>query len=211
MSADAAKCLRRATAAMLAAGWVLLALFIGEMQLLGMLPLPGVQVILFSLTALVLFSYWRMAPARGFIDSLPVRVLVLFHLVRFVGVYFLVLHARGELPYAFAVPGGWGDIAVAVGAVMVSLLPAQHPITRRVLLVWNAIGLIDILFVVAIAARLGFSDPASMRSLTQLPLSFLPLLIVPLIIATHIFIFVRLLKKPAPVAAPTTVERALPL
>lgn len=211
MSAGTAKCLKRATAATLVAGWVLLALFVGEMQLLGMLPLPGVQVILFSLTALVLFSYWRMAPARGFIDSLPVRALVLFHLTRFVGIYFLVLYARGELPYAFAVPGGWGDIAVAVGAVMVSLLPARHPMTRRALLAWNVIGLIDILFVVGIAVQLGVSNPASMRALTQLPLSFLPLLVVPLIIATHVFIFVRLLKRTAPVAAPAAVESALPL
>lgn len=196
---------------MLAAGWVLLALFIGEMQLLGMVPLPGVQVILFSLTALVLFSYWRMAPARAFIDSVPIRALVLFHLTRFVGIYFLVLYARGELPYAFAVPGGWGDIAVAVGAVIVSLLPAHHPMTRRALLAWNVIGLADILFVVAVAAQLGFSNPVSMRALTQLPLSFLPLLIVPLIIATHIIIFVRMARRAAPVPSPATIERALPL
>ena len=211
MSADTAKCLKRASAATLVAGWVLLALFVGEMQLLGMLPLPGVQIILFSLTALVLFAYWRMAPARAFVDSLPIRALVLFHLTRFVGIYFLVLYARGELPYVFAVLGGWGDIAVAVGAAMILLLPAQHPVTRRALLVWNAIGLVDILFVVAVAAQLGVSNPASMRALTKLPLSFLPLLIVPLIIATHIFIFVRLLKKAVPTVAPAQVERALPL
>ena len=41
--------------------------------------------------------------------TVDLRALALFHVTRFVGFYFLVLHARGELPWAFAVPGGWGD------------------------------------------------------------------------------------------------------
>jgi hypothetical protein len=159
----------------------------------------------------LLVGYWRFTAFQIFVDSLPVRALVLLHLARFVGIYFLILYARRELPYTFAVPGGWGDIAVASGAVMVSLLPPQHVMTRRALLAWNIIGLIDILFVVITAARLGISNPALMLALTQLPLSFLPLLIVPLIIATHIFIFIRLLKKPAPARASVAVESALPL
>ena len=47
--------------------------------------------------------------------QLDLRLLVLYHLTRFVGVWFLVLYSRGELPYAFAVPGGWGDIAGTYG------------------------------------------------------------------------------------------------
>ena len=51
---------------------------------------------------------------------------------------------------------------------------------------------IDILFVVASAARSGLTDPPSMIELTRLPLSLLPTFIVPLIIASHIVVFVRL-------------------
>ncbi len=118
------------------------------------------------------------------------------HGSRFVGIYFLVLHKRGQLPYAFAVPGGWGDILVAVTAVAVAVLadPAR-PSGCAALLAWNVLGLADILFVVTTAGRLGSADPASMSALLRLPLSLLPTFLVPIIIATHILMLVRLLAR----------------
>lgn len=108
--------------------------------------------------------------------ELDVRFLVLFHVTRFIGIYFLYLHSHGRLPYAFAVPGGWGDIAVAGTALVV----ASYPLPRIVYL-WNVIGLTDILLVVATAARLALHNPASMNGLTELPL----------IIFRHVMIFSR--------------------
>ena len=104
----------------------------------------------------------------------------------------MVMYGQGKLPREFAVPGGWGDIAVAALAVGVL---AIGPDSRRgwwPTLVWNVIGTIDILFVVATAARLGMQDGASMVEFTRLPLCVLPLWLVPLIIATHAVLFVRL-------------------
>ncbi len=117
--------------------------------------------------------------------------LVAVHLSRFIGIYFLVLYGRGQLPYDFAVKGGWGDITVALGAVLLLAVPGL--IERRALvLAWNVVGMLDIGFVVATAARLAAADPSSMRALLRLPLSLLPTFLVPLIIATHVWIFVRL-------------------
>jgi hypothetical protein len=70
---------------------------------------------------------------------------------------------------------------------------------RGVVLVWNVIGLIDILFVAATAARLAAADPSSMRALLHLPLSLLPTFLVPLIIATHVWLFWRLASVSRPV------------
>ena len=120
-----------------------------------------------------------------------------FHLTRFVGAYFLVLYARGELPYLFAVPGGWGDIAVAAGALLLVLLVPELEAHPRWLFLWNLAGLADILFVVATATRLALADPASMSALLRLPLSLLPTFLVPLIIASHLLIFWRLRRVPA--------------
>jgi hypothetical protein len=65
---------------------------------------------------------------------------------------------------------------------------------KTLLLIWNSIGLIDIIFVVSSALRFGLKDWQSMHALRELPLSLLPTFLVPLIIAAHILIFVRLIR-----------------
>jgi hypothetical protein len=59
-------------------------------------------------------------------------------------------------------------------------------------LIWNTLGLIDIVFVVFSALRFGLKDWQSMQALRELPLSLLPTFLVPLVIASHVLIFVRL-------------------
>ena len=176
--------------------WFFAAVAAGHFLLLQRLPPAGVQGILFALTALLLVAYFRVSAVRSAIDRLDLRAVVLLHVTRFVGFYFLELYKRGELPYAFAVPGGWGDIIVAGLAILVVFLPLTDPLRMRAISIWNVIGAIDILLVVATAARLGLEDPMAMRALTYLPLSLLPTFLVPLIIASHVVIFVRLLRLP---------------
>lgn len=175
--------------------WLIVALLAGRLLWLQQIPMPAVQGILVGLTALALLAYRSLPAVRARIDALDLRVLVLLHTVRFVGFYFLLLYDRGELPYAFAVPGGLGDIAVALLALVAALAPWTEPMRRHVISIWNVVGLLDILMVVFTAARLGLADPRSMHALTHLPLSLLPTFIVPLIIATHVVIFLRLRRE----------------
>lgn len=152
-------------------------------------PLP--QVLIAGLTAALLLAMWTAA--RDWARRVDVRALVLVHASRFVGLYFLVLYGRGELPYAFAVPGGVGDIAVAVLALAVAAWARPGtPGGRGAILAWNVFGLADIVMVVATASRLAMADPRSMQALLHLPLSLLPTFLVPIIIATHILLFARL-------------------
>lgn len=172
--------------------WLIAALLVGRLQLLQRLPGPALPGLILLLTAGVLACYFKARVFRAWIDALDLRALVMFHVTRFVGIYFLLLSQRGELPYAFAVPGGWGDITVATLALFVSLLPLTAARRRRAITIWNVIGFLDILLVVATAARLGLEEMRPMHALTYLPLSLLPTFLVPLIIATHLMIFLRL-------------------
>ena len=60
-----------------------------------------------------LLVLWRVPRLRELLIEGDPRWLLSVHTMRFVGILFLVMHARGELPWAFAVPGGCGDIVIA--------------------------------------------------------------------------------------------------
>ena len=185
--------------------WLLLAVALGASGRLQTVRPPTPQVILLSLTAGLMLAGTRVSAFRDWAWSVDPRWLVGLHLTRFVGIYFLVLHARGELPWAFAVPGGWGDILVATLALLVLLSgPPDAPRRRRVYITWNLLGLTDIVLVVATAARLGVTEPTLMRSLLQLLLNLLPTFLVPLIICTHVLLLLRLGRAPEPPPGPET-------
>jgi hypothetical protein len=187
--------------------WLLAAGLLGASGRLRALRPPAPQLVLGGITIALLVAGRVWSPLRQVVQGVDLRVLVLFHLTRFVGFYFLALHARGELPWAFAVPGGWGDNAVAATALLLVLLVRpDRPAGRRAYLVWNVFGLLDILGVVLTATRLAFGDPASMRALLELPLSLLLTFLVPVIIATHLWMLARLTR--AEVARPSGLPGA---
>ncbi|MFB3147595.1 MAG: hypothetical protein ACE10J_02910, partial [Thermodesulfobacteriota bacterium] len=161
--------------------WYALAIFAGGSGFtLRMVP-PLPQIVLFGLVVLLLLLYWLSQSFRMWVLSVNIKLLIAVHLTRFVGFYFLFLYSRGQLPYDFAVLGGWGDIIVATAALLVILLaPLVGKSGWIICLVWNLIGLVDILFVVATAARLVIADPQSMSELLKLPLSLLPTFLVPI-------------------------------
>ncbi len=172
--------------------WLLLAVAVGASGQLQRLQPPAPQVVLLLLTLGTLAALWFFRPISTWATAVDPRWFVSFHFTRFVGIYFLVLYERGELPFAFAVPGGWGDIAVAAVAVLLVIAGAPHGRRRGAYVAWNVLGLVDILFVVATATRLAIADPQSMAALLRLPLSLLPTFVVPIVIATHIWLFKRL-------------------
>lgn len=178
--------------------WFIAALLVGRMLLLQRLAPPAIPALVFGLAGLTLYLYFRVPALRDWVDSLDLRSIVLLHSTRFVGIYFLILYQRGELPRDFAVNGGIGDIVVAASALVVALAPLTDAIRQRALVIWNVVGLVDILLVAATAARLNLENPLQMRALTHLPLSLLPTFLVPLIIATHVIMFVRLARAQRP-------------
>jgi hypothetical protein len=189
--------LRTSTVLATAFIWFGVAAAVTSSGLLAQFPMPFPQIVLATLTVTLLLLFARAKSLRNWLLQLDPRAFVAVHLTRFVGLYFIYLHFRSELPYAFAIPAGIGDTAVAVMAGVLALAvrqPLAHRGRRWVWLTWNTAGLADIVFVVMTATRLGINDPASMAALTRFPLGLLPTFLVPLIITSHIGLYVRLTK-----------------
>jgi hypothetical protein len=177
---------------------VVISMAAGASGILERLPVPP-PAIAVSLTVLLLLLLRTSRRVRVALASLGPRPLVLFHLTRVAaGAYFLVLYRRGELPGEFALVAGWGDIAVGLGALVVTLtcLPARSRLQEAGLLFWNAAGLADILGVLGNGIRLFTRNPALGEAFTSLPLAMLPTFVVPIVIVTHVLLFARPVHRP---------------
>ncbi|MEV6101988.1 hypothetical protein [Nocardia sp. NPDC051981] len=127
------------------------------------------------------------------------------HEARFIGIVFLTALALGELPPAFALPAGIGDIAVGLAASWLVRSPHAAGRTRSTL--WlNAFGLIDFLYAFAVGF-LGGPGRTQLLHLTPStqPLSTLPLVLIPTTGVPILFVFhvisLAKLRATAPVAA----------
>ena len=146
------------------------------------------------------FVWLAVATAVGFtgvIGAVPMGpqliALTLIHVVRFIGIAFLVLGARGELSPLFAERAGWGDLATATIAVVLLLIGLAKAIPPRALVAWNVFGIIDLIVAVTTAAFVVVrGDVPGMDPLLRLPLVLVPIFAVPLLFATHIALFRRL-------------------
>ena len=172
--------------------WLLIAIALGASGALQRIKPPAPQLIIIGLVIALLAAYVINARFREWLRELDLRALIALHLTRFVGFYFLYLYRKGQLPGGFAVPAGCGDIIIATFALVLLVAWSRVGRQRGVLLLWNALGLLDILFVVADAANQALTAPAAMAALLRLPLSLLVTFLVPLIIASHLLIFARL-------------------
>lgn len=159
-------------------------------------PPPAIIVMLATVTVLC-GVLWP--GARTWIQTVDLRYLFALHFVRFVGVAFLVLVSRGVLAREF-VPVGWGDTIAAVGAValFVSRPRLSIPVGWWCVLVWNCFGFGDMLLLIVTGVRLGSVAPEKFALFLQLPFGLLPTFFVPLIIASHVFIFMRLFGRRRP-------------
>jgi hypothetical protein len=176
--------------------WFLVALGLGATDRVARWRPPVPQLVLVGLTVLLVAAVVALPRFRRWLLALDLRWLIALHLTRFVGIYFLFVYYRdGTLPRAFAVPGGWGDIIVATLAFGLLAAGGDLEPKRWLIGLWNTLGLIDILFVVATASRLARADPDSMNALLRLPLSLLPTFLVPLLIADHVVMFWRMASR----------------
>ena len=109
---------------------------------------------------------------------------------------FLILYQQGALPGVFALPAGWGDIAIGVTAPVV----AWHwkpPFPRKTFVAWNVLGSLDLVLAVSLgvlasATPVGLlAGDVSTRLMGQFPLSLIPTFFVPLLLIFHLIAMIR--------------------
>jgi hypothetical protein len=133
--------------------------------------LPPVAVPLFVVLisgALVLILF-RVAALRAWLEAMDLRALVLLHVSRLLGIYFLILHRDGEIPRAFAVTAGAAEIAIAVMALPVVFAPLEPAARLRAIRIWSIVGLVTLLLIVFTILRLNLSTPWQLHLLPAAP------------------------------------------
>jgi len=177
--------------------WLAAAVLLGVTGVFGRIASPAPQVIALVLTVVAVVVTTSVPHVRAWIDSLSLRSLVGIHAIRFIGIAFLVLGARGLLSPLFAERAGWGDIAAATGAVLLVLsgIP-RTALHRSFYLAWNTLGLLDLIVAVGTAAIVVMrGETPGMVPLSRLPLIIVPVLAVPFLFAAHVAIYRRLLSN----------------
>jgi hypothetical protein len=181
--------------ALVAATWFAFALLAGATGSFARLPFPGPQLIILALVAATLGAVLGVPALRAWTNALALRGLIGVNAIRFLGITFLVLAARGQLAPSFAERAGWGDIAAAALAlILVAAGEPRSALHRGLAHAWNAFGVLDLVVAVgtATAVTLRHATP-DMSALFSFPLVAVPAFFVPILLANHVVIFRRLI------------------
>lgn len=121
----------------------------------GALLGPGVSLAFLVGGLLIGLLPLALSPTfRQIVRAIPPSWLIGVHAIRVGGFLFLALLDMRLLPASFALPAGYGDIAVGLLALaLVYALARRAPYARALTIGWNGLGLLDF----AIALAMGFS------------------------------------------------------
>ena|SRR5277367_3844393 len=174
----------------LIAAWFVFALSASALHLFQTSPTaPPLAFGLSVLTPILVFLAWfRISPGfRAFVLGLNPRMLTLVHSWRVGGFVFLVLYTYGILPGMFALPAGWGDIAIGATAAFVATKLADRA-HRTSFIVWQILGMFDLATAIAMGTLSRIISPNGVTAapMTLLPLSLIPTFAVPLLFILHI-------------------------
>ncbi len=177
-------------ASALIAGWFIIALSVSALHLFeNQANRIGIAVALAAVTPIVVFSLWLTVSKtfRQFALSLNPSTLTLVQSWRILGFTFVLLYANGVLPGIFALPAGYGDMAIGATASLAAWKLAKRS-NRNSFVLWQMLGIADLVMAVSLGTTAGFLSPhsTSMVAMTVLPLSLVPTFFVPLLLIFHV-------------------------
>jgi hypothetical protein len=170
--------------------WYLLSLSASALDVFRTDPSrPPLTLGLGVLAPIVLFLLWfaRSEPFREFTLALSPSIITMVQAWRIAGFVFLVSYTYNILPGTFALPAGWGDIAIGATAPLAAMKLA-NPGHRKSFIVWQVLGISDLLMAVTLGTTAGLFNPHGIATsaMTVLPLSLIPTFAVPLLLILHV-------------------------
>jgi len=149
----------------------------------------GLAVAFAAVVPILVFALWFATSEkfRQFTLSLNPQLLTLVQSWRIIGFTFVLLEARGVLPAIFALPAGYGDMAIGMTATFVAW-KLTNPVHRNSFILWQLLGIADLVTAVSLGttARVISPESPSMVAMTVLPLSLVPTFLVPLFLILHV-------------------------
>ncbi|MBA5866858.1 MAG: hypothetical protein GDA67_09225 [Nitrospira sp. CR1.3] len=183
-------------------GWLALAFVLGSSGIFQPTPTRAFPALATGIAFPVFTGAWllnRSSVLKTVLAATPLPWLTGIQFYRVVGGIFLVLYSLDRMPGEFAIPAGWGDIAVGLAAPVVGyLIYRNYRWSCFAAASWNVVGILDL----AVAVGTGFlTSPGSFQALaienpnmliTAFPLVIVPLVAVPMSILLHLAALRRL-------------------
>ena len=181
--------------------WFLLAVAGSLLGVFDSEPRPPLPLGLAAVIPVALFAFCYLTSVRfrELVLSLDLRILTVAQTWRVGGIVFLILYQHGALPGAFAIPAGWGDIAIGITAPVVAWY-WKRPFPFKTFIVWNVLGSLDLVMAVSLgvlasATPVGvLAGDVTTRLMGQFPLSLIPTFFVPLLLILHLISLSRVRK-----------------
>jgi hypothetical protein len=203
----------------LLAAWFGLVLVFGAMGTFVRPPeMPPLPILFGCTVPLVVFAawYWGSTAFRASLLAADPVLLTAIQAWRAAGLGFLALSAHGILPGNFAWPAGLGDIAIGVTApfVAMALLRRSGFARSRFFVVWNLLGILDLVVAVSMGALSagflpGLAGEVTTAAMAQLPLVLIPAYLVPLFVMLHAAVLIQFRRHSA-VADPAAASDVPP-
>jgi hypothetical protein len=162
--------------------------------------IPGVGIAV--LIPIVVLTLLILGTGRGrdLVRQVSLQALVSVHILRVLGITFVMLYWAKRLPAPFALLAGWGDVTVGLLAIPLTLLLARNAITipKGMIVLWNVLGVADLVTAVTLGATSSpgplqlFHNGPSAAIMANLPWVLIPCFLVPLFLVVHLCIFYRL-------------------
>lgn len=128
---------------------------------------------------------------RAIVAAIPMHWLIGIQTFRILGGVFLIRYAQGDLPGAFALPAGIGDVLTGALAPLVAYwCYTGKSYARTAAIAWNLFGMADLINAVAIGFLLGGTG-------IVFPIVLIPIYAVPRAFLIHSYALINLLGKTA--------------